>query len=122
MKAYKQKIKEEIITDCTYMIDMLQSYCLDREGNRVESNTFFLLMAADLTRYMCEQNEPGTKLADLKDNALKLYDRSEMKSASLHLCCPTKMSRDLHHANFIYEFKNDTSKAIRICEASVLKC
>ena len=44
----------EIITNCVYYIDMLQSYCIDRKGNGLESETFFLLLAADMTRYMCE--------------------------------------------------------------------
>lgn len=52
--AYKQKLQQEIISDCTYYLDMLQSYCIDRKGNRIESETFFNLMAADLTRYICE--------------------------------------------------------------------
>ena len=107
MKAYKTKVRDELIGDATYMIDMLQSYCIDRKGNGAESNTFFYLMAADLTRYICEQTEPGTKLADFKDAAVRYYERAEAKCANLHNCCPTKMSRDLHHANFLNEYRND---------------
>lgn len=32
------------------------------------------------------------------------------------------MSRDLHHANFVYEFLDDTEKAIKMCEQSVNMC
>ena len=31
------------------------------------------------------------------------------------------MSRDLHHANFVNEFQNDTSLALKYCEISISK-
>lgn len=57
----------------------------------------------------------------MKDNALKLYERADRKAEKLHHCSPVKMSLDLHHANFVNEFMNDTSKALKICEAGILK-
>ena len=65
--------------------------------------------------------DDGVKLKQLKENALKLYERATRKSERLHYCNPTKMSRDLHHANFMYDFMNDTSVAIKLSEAAVLK-
>ena len=100
---------------------MLHSYCIDRKGNGPESETFFLFLAADMTRYICEVTEAGPKIKDLKENTAKLYERSERKAEKLHYCSSVKMSRDLHHANFINEFMNDTSHALKMCEASVLK-
>ena len=100
---------------------MLHSYCIDRNGNGLESETFFLMLGADLNRYICEVTPPGAKLKEIKDNAKNYYERAERKAERLHHCSPVKMSRDLHHANFIHEFLNDTSFALKVCEASVLK-
>mmetsp|Transcript_2280 Transcript_2280/g.3106 ORF Transcript_2280/g.3106 Transcript_2280/m.3106 type:complete len:116 (+) Transcript_2280:758-1105(+) len=66
---YQKKIKEELITDCNYFTDMLHSYCVDRTGNGPESETFFLTMIGDLTRYCAEQTPAGPKLKDLKESA-----------------------------------------------------
>ena len=100
---------------------MLHAYCIDRAGNGFESEVFFVTMAADLTRYICEQTNAGAKMKELKTNAMKLYERAERKSERLHYCAAARMSRDLHHANFVNEFMNDTSLALKICEASILK-
>ena len=59
---------------------MLHSYTIDRTGNGAESECFFLSLAADLTRYMCEQTDPGPKLKDMKDACSKLYERAERKT------------------------------------------
>ena len=32
------------------------------------------------------------------------------------------MSRDLHHANFVHQFLNDTEKAIKMCDQSANMC
>jgi len=100
---------------------MLHAYCIDRAGNGPESETFFLVLAADLTRYICEQTPSGPKMKELKINTTKLYERAERKCERLHYCSAVRMSRDLHHANFAHEFMNDTSLALKIAEASVLK-
>ena len=121
VKLYMKKVQDEIIIDCTHFLDMLHSYCIDRKGNGAESEVFFLLLASDMTRYMLEQTEPGQKMKNMKDACQKLYERADKKSEKLHYCSPTKMSKDLHHANFVNEFMNDTSQALKICEASVLR-
>ena len=54
VKLYRTKVQEEIIIDCTHFLDMLHSYCIDRDGNGAESEVFFLLLASDLTRYILE--------------------------------------------------------------------
>ena len=79
------------------------------------------MLAADVTRYICEVTELGNKLKGLKENALKLYERSDRKSENLHYASSVKLSRDMHHANFVHEFMNDTSLALKMCEAAVLK-
>ena len=56
VRSYTEKIQEEVIADCSHFIDMLHSYCIDRKGNSPETETFFILLAADMTRYMCEQS------------------------------------------------------------------
>ena len=122
IKLYKKKMQEDIIIDCTHFLDMLHSYCIDRNGNGIETEVFFLTLAADMTRYMLEQTEPGPKLKNMKENCQKLYERAARKAEKLHYCSPTKMSMDLHHANFVNEFMNDTSQALKLCEASVLRC
>ena len=109
LKQYRKKVQTEIITDCSHFLDMLHSYCIDRQGNRVETEVFFLTLAGDLTRYQCEQTDPGDKLKNMKDNATKFYERAQRKAEKLHYCSPVKMSRDLHWANFVNEFQNDTS-------------
>ena len=54
IKQYMKKMQEELVLDCTHFLDMLHSYCIDRNGNGNESEVFFLTLAADLTRYMLE--------------------------------------------------------------------
>ena len=54
IKLFKKKMQEEMIVDCTHFLDMLHSYCIDRDGNGPESEVFFLSLAADMTRYMLE--------------------------------------------------------------------
>ena len=122
LNDYRHKLEDEIVSDCSYFLDMVHSYCIDRKGNRNESETFFLMLAADLTRYICEVTQPGTKLKELKENATKLDERANRKAERLHYCAATKMSLDLHYANFTNEFLNDTSKALKICESSVSMC
>ena len=122
LRQYRKQIQTEIITSCSHFSDMIHSYCIDRQGNRVESEVFFLTLAADLTRYICEQTDPGDKLKNLKTNAVKLYERASRKAEKLHYCSAIKMSRDLHWANFVNEFQNDTSQALKICEQSVAQC
>ena len=119
---YRHKVEDEIVSDCSYFLDMLHSYCIDRKGNGAETETFFLTVAADLTRYICEVTDAGQKLKDLKDNCNRLYERAQRKSERLHYCSQTKMCMDLHYANFVNEFMNDTSKALKICEVSVAMC
>jgi len=101
---------------------MLHSYCIDRTGNLAESEVFFLTLAGDLTRYMCEQTDAGDKLKNMKESASKLYERAARKAEALHYCSPVKMSRDLHWANFLFEFMNDASQAIKVSEQSILQC
>ena len=60
-------------------------------------------------------------MKELKINATKLYERAERKCEKLHYCSAMRMSRDLHHANFSHDFLNDTSAALKIAEAAVLK-
>ena len=108
MRTYTTKLQEELIGDCKYYQDMLHSYCIDRAGNGPESETFFLMLAGDLSRYVCEQIEPGSKLKDAKDACANYYTRAERKAERLQLCSPVKLSLDLHHANFQNEFLNDT--------------
>ena len=120
VQDYQKKIKEELITDCNYFMDMIHSYCIDRTGNLPESEVFFITLVADLTRYIAEQTPPGPRLKDLKESIQQLYERAERKAVKLHYCSPTKMQRDLHHANFEHEFMSNTEKAIKICEQSVL--
>lgn len=122
IKAYRKKIKEEIIADCSQFLDMLHSYTIDRQGNLAESEVFFLTLAADLTRYMCEQTDAGDKLKNMKESASKLYERAARKAEALHYCSPVKMTRDLHWANFLFEFMNDASQALKVSEQSILQC
>ena len=37
VKLYMKKVQDEIIIDCTHFLDMLHSYCIDRDGNGAES-------------------------------------------------------------------------------------
>ena len=122
LRQYQNKLKEEIIGDCKYFIDMLHSYCVDRTGNGVESEVFFLTQVADLTRYICEQTEAGPKLKDVKDSAITYYERAGRKAEKLHYCSPIKMSRDLHHANFLFEHMSDPAGAIKLCDLSLVQC
>ena len=66
--TYQTKMKEELITDCNYFMDMLHSYCVDRTGNGPESEVFFLMLVADLTRYIAEQTAPSPRLKDLEES------------------------------------------------------
>lgn len=95
---------------------MLHSYCVDRIGNRAESEVFFLTLVGDLNRYIMEQTPAGARLHDLKTSATNYYERAERKATKVHHCSPVKMTRDLHHANFLYDFCHDKAKAIKICE------
>lgn len=59
LRAYRKKVEEEIIGDCSHFLDMLHAYCVDRTGNGLETETFFITLVADMTRYICEQTPPG---------------------------------------------------------------
>ena len=60
--TFTNKLKEELISDCNYFMDMLHSYCVDRTGNGPESEVFFLMLVADLTRYVAEQTPISPRL------------------------------------------------------------
>ena len=54
LNDYRHKLEDEIIADCSYFLDMIHSYVIDRKGNGFETEAFFLTLTGDMTRYICE--------------------------------------------------------------------
>ena len=74
LSEYKQKLSEIIMEDCTKVIDIIQSYCMSRRGNRVESEVFFNKIIGDFSRYQCEVMKQGADLKAMKDQAKEYYE------------------------------------------------
>ena len=57
---YKKKMQDDVFYDCQNFLDKIKDYCLDRVGNKMETEAFFCKQAGDILRYMCEvNNKPG---------------------------------------------------------------
>ena len=112
-------MKDELQEACIKVLDIVQSYCMERRGNRIESEVFFNKLCADMIRYQCEVVKPGPELKELKDKAKEYYERGERKSVKLHYFNPTKMGLGLSYANFAFEFLNNTQLAIRLAETTM---
>ena len=101
---YKKKLQDGVFKDCELFLDRIKDYCLDRKGNKMETEAFFCKQAGDLLRYMCEANtQPGPRLKALKDEAVVYYERAGRKLENFHNCNATKLSWGLNFAVFTCE-------------------
>ena len=115
-------MQDDVFSTCQNFLDKIKDYCLDRNGNKMETEAFFCKQAGDIIRYMCEvNNKPGPGLKKLQDEALMYYERAGRKTENFHNCNATKLSLGLNFSVYIFEILKDTGRAIKTAELAMTK-
>ena len=54
LSEYKKRYQDDIFDTCKMYMDVLRDYCLERVGNKMETEAFMCKQVGDLIRYMVE--------------------------------------------------------------------
>lgn len=122
LELYKTKLTDLLLDDLQVQLDAIQNYVIDRKGNGVETETFFLLFAANLSKYQAIASKQGPKHKAAKASAKRLFGKAEKKAETLFHCNSTYLNLGLSLANYAYEIDEDKQQAIKVANEYIGKC
>ena len=117
LTKYKSKIEDELYTQCTDIVKIVESQCM-QVASTDETKAFFYKMIGDYYRYVAECAKKD-KLEEVKQGALKNYDLAASTSTSLNACNPIRLGLALNFSVFHYEVMNNHKQACDLGEQAL---
>jgi len=110
VKAYKEKVEEELNSICTDILGLLDDKLIVRAEGSPEASVFYLKMKADYYRYLAEF-ATGSIKTDHSDKAEKAYKAATDKATSLAPTHPIRLGLALNFSVFLYEVQGKSQEA-----------
>ena len=114
INKYKDQVVTEMQTICDQVKEVIDSHYITRARD-AESLVFFHKMKADYFRYMAEVSS-GTKLDNIKIEALEIYKKANEEAESLSISHPIKLGLALNYSVFHFEIMDEPKKACALAK------
>ena len=115
LEEYRQRLENNLFNDCSMIIEMIQTQCLNKKCED-EAKAFFVKLIADNHRYIAEMSQ-GERFEKSREAARQSYE--EANSINLSACAPIKLGLVLNFSVFYYEVMKDTNRAMNIADTAL---
>ncbi|XP_046862530.1 14-3-3-like protein [Xenia sp. Carnegie-2017] len=122
VKAFKDKITEELGERCRQVVELLDTFLLtpilkdDEDLQAIERMVFYLKMKADYCRYLVESADKLSK-EKYTEESLQAYENAMSFAEKLPSTNPIRLGLALNFSVFYFEIKNDKDKACELAKA-----
>lgn len=108
MVEYRSQVQSELVAICRDLLDLLEETLIPQSEEKKEAQVFYLKMAADYYRYLCEPTDDDA----IKQKAAMFYGRAYALSESeLKPTNPIRLGLALNYSVCFYEILKDQKKA-----------
>ena len=115
LEEYRTRLENNLFNDCSMIIEMIQTQCLNKKCED-EAKAFFVKLIADNHRYIAEMSQ-GERFEKAREAARMSYE--EANGINLPACAPVKLGLVLNLSVFYYEVMKDTKRACAIADAAL---
>ncbi|KAG1140990.1 hypothetical protein G6F37_010674 [Rhizopus arrhizus] len=113
IKAYRQKIEQELYDICNDVLDLLTKYLIP--GAKDEAIVFYYKMQGDYYRYIAEYASGDTR-TEATNNAHEAYTRATEASTNMPPTHPIRLGLALNFSVFYYEIFNAPDSACKMAK------
>lgn len=116
---YKQKVEEELLEQCTIVLNLLDDYLISTATDaEAESKVFYMKMKGDYFRYLAEVANDEKKPGIVAKSAEAYEDAQTIAKDSLDSTHPVRLGLALNYSVFHYEIQGDPIKACKLAKES----
>jgi hypothetical protein len=118
-RQYKQKVEEELLEQCTIVLNLLDDYLISTATDaEAESKVFYMKMKGDYFRYLAEVAD-GEKRDGIVMKSHQAYEDAQViAKESLDSTHPVRLGLALNYSVFHYEIQHDPVKACKLAKES----
>jgi len=118
-RQYKQKVEEELLEQCTIVLNLLDGYLIKPDSDtEAESKVFYMKMKGDYFRYLAEVAD-GEKRDEIVAKSNEAYEGAQkIASEALDSTHPVRLGLALNFSVFHYEIQGDPTKACKLAKES----
>ncbi|EIE80617.1 hypothetical protein G6F46_005347 [Rhizopus delemar] len=114
IKAYRQKIEQELYDICNDVLDLLTTYLIP--GVEGEARVFYYKMQGDYYRYIAEYASGDTR-TEATNHAHEAYTRAtEIATTDMPTTHPIRLGLALNFSVFYYEIFNSPDRACQMAK------
>ena len=129
---YKEKIESELKGICNTVLELLDTHLVKKEEpeaateksegdepetDPLESQVFYIKMKGDYYRYIAEvAKENSPEKEEVVNNSHKSYEEAYNISSKMPTTHPIRLGLALNYSVFLYEIKQDQSKACELAK------